>query len=133
MKQGRDSTFQVIESLWEDYLNTWKANLDPEGISWRIPITNRSGVGRSNHNGKMSCNIAIINQQKKFSGFKKIFHVPDVPIEMHTYRCTFYHHGHRPGTMYLTENFLCFESASKFADHCEVRDNSPPSTNLPSR
>jgi hypothetical protein len=77
-----------------------------------------SGVGNSPWARKYSSNMAQLNKEKKIQTFQNTFGVPDTPIDIQTYKCTFYHHVHRPGTMYLTENFLCFESTA--AHPCKV-------------
>lgn len=105
MGGARDKIFQVLESLWNDSMGHWKDKLDPEG------------VGKLAGQRRISLNMNLLDQKRANAEFQERFRIPDVASYDNTFFCTYQQQGGnfpRPGTIFLTPNFFCYESSSKF-------------------
>lgn len=110
---GRDQLFEIMDNLWHNSISIWKERLDPEGMGKAPNKVFTNSPGQKNQ----SISIAEMSEKKRHRQFCTKFRVPDFPNYDNTYMCTFRYNGYlRPGTLYLTDNFCCFESSAKFPD-----------------
>jgi hypothetical protein len=95
----RNSTWVVLDSLWQDYVEKWRRTLDPKG------------KGDSSQN-RISKNMAQVEKDVQKGKFYAEFQVTDSPNANTTFTCLLWISStYVLGTLYITDNFLCFRTS----------------------
>lgn len=99
----RDSTWSVLDTLWQDYVGNLRRKLDPTEPSEGSP------------NSRVSTNMAQVKKDSEKLEFSQYFRVPDHPALSRTFTCYFWIRKlYVRGTLYMTDNFFCYKATDPF-------------------
>lgn len=92
----RNSTWVVLDSLWQDYVGKWRRKLDPNGL------------GKESHQNRISKNMAQLEKDMQKVKFYTEFQVTDSPNPNTTFTGLLWiTSAYMIGTIFVTDNFLC--------------------------
>eukprot|EP01127_Copromyxa_protea_P017311 TRINITY_DN5258_c1_g1_i2.p1 TRINITY_DN5258_c1_g1~~TRINITY_DN5258_c1_g1_i2.p1 ORF type:complete len:959 (+),score=156.79 TRINITY_DN5258_c1_g1_i2:25-2901(+) len=101
----RNSTWVVLDSLWQDYVEKWRRQLDPNGL------------GKESHQNRISKNMAQVEKDVQKEKFYAEFQVVDSPNANTTFTCFLWiSSAYMIGTLYITDNFMCFRTSDPFSE-----------------
>lgn len=98
----RDSTWSVLDTLWQDYVANLRRKLDPT-------------EPEASPNSRISTNMAQVKKDSEKLEFSSYFCVPDYPTLSRTFTCYFWiGKVYVRGTLYITDNFFCYRATDPF-------------------
>lgn len=101
----RNSTWVILDSLWQDYVEKWRRKLDPNGL------------GKEAHQNRISKNMAQLEKDVQKGKFYSEFQVTDSPNPNTTFTSLLWiSSAYMIGTLYVTDNFICFRSTDPFSE-----------------
>eukprot|EP01126_Amoeba_proteus_P063944 TRINITY_DN8888_c0_g1_i2.p1 TRINITY_DN8888_c0_g1~~TRINITY_DN8888_c0_g1_i2.p1 ORF type:complete len:952 (+),score=232.86 TRINITY_DN8888_c0_g1_i2:49-2904(+) len=99
----RNSTWSVLDCLWQDHVEKWRRKLDPEGM------------GNSLDQNRISTNMAQMKKDALLLDFYADFLVHESPNPNRTFTSFLWvPPTYVMGTLYVTDNFLCFRTSMDF-------------------
>lgn len=101
----RNSTWVILDSLWQDYIEKWRRKLDPNGL------------GKEAHQNRISKNMAQLEKDVQEGKFYAEFQVTDSPNPNTTFTSLLWiTSAYMIGTLYVTDNFICFRTSDPFSE-----------------
>lgn len=104
----RDSTWTVLDMLWQDYVLNLRKKVDPT-------------EPEASPSSRVSTNMAQVRKDSEKVEFSSYFRVPDFPTLSRTFTCYFWIGKiYVRGTLYLTDNFFCYKATDPFYEGHKV-------------